>query len=93
MAKLTDKAFKAAFGSSDARKVGRDRILRGIRYGDSRELTFGLVLTAIAYLQRTKPKRTRIYRQEISEDSVLVIRHRGTGEQKLEIVRPSKRGR
>ena len=91
MAKLRDRAFKKVFGSSDARKVGRHRAMRGLREGDSRELALGLVLTAIGYLQRTKPKKERIYRQELAEDAVLVIRHRNSGESKLEIIRPDDR--
>ena len=90
MAKLTDRAFKAAFGTSNARKAGRERTLRGLREGTPTDIYLGLALTAIGYLQRTKPKKQLIYRQEIREDSVLVIHHKGSEDAKLEILRPQK---
>ena len=88
MANLSKKAFKWAFGTSNARRAGMDRTLRGLRTGNSRDLYMGLALTAIAYLQRTRPRKQRIYRQEVSEGAALVIYKRGSGTPKLEIVRP-----
>ena len=88
MATLSSRAFKWVFGTSNVRRAGLERTLRGLRTGDSRDLYLGLALTGIAYLQRTKPRRERIYRQELSEGAALVIYKRGSDTQRLEIVRP-----
>ena len=93
MSKRTKKLMKRFWGSSDAREVGFDRTLRGLREGDSRDLYFGLAVSALAYLQRTKPRKERIYRQTVPEGTALVIHNKKSGAPKLEIVKPSKKAR
>lgn len=93
MARLTTKTWEKVLGGSDARRAGYDRTLRGLREGDRRELYMGLALAAIAYLQRTKPRKELIYRQKVPEGSALVIHHRKSGTPRLQIIRPGKRPR
>lgn len=88
MAKLTKRLMNRAIGAPDVKREGYRRSLKGLREGDYRELSFGLLLAAIAYLQNTKPKRQRIYRREVSAGSALVIHHKRRGNPKLEIRRP-----
>jgi len=93
MAKLKDKAWNMAFGASSAREAGRERTLRGLREGDHRETYLGLALTALAYLQRTKPRKQLLYRKTVPEGSALVIHHKRSGSPRLEIIKPKKRRR
>ena len=88
MAKLTKRLKKRAFGGSDAKSEGYRRSLKGLREGDYRELSLGLALAAIAYLQDTKPKKQLIYRRDVPAGSALVIHHKKRGNPKLEIRRP-----
>lgn len=77
-----------ALGYQDPRSEGLRRSLRGLREGDGRELTVGLTLAAIAYLQRTAPRKQLLYRKTVPEGSALVIHHKKRGTPKLEIRRP-----
>jgi hypothetical protein len=89
---LKDKAWDMVFGASSARQAGRARTLRGLREGDRTETYMGLALTALAYLQRTKPKKELLYRKTVPEGTAIVIHHKKSGTPRLEIVKP-KRGR
>lgn len=93
MARRTTNTWNRFLGGSDAREAGYNRTLRGIREGDTRELYLGLALSALAYLQRTKPRKQLLYRKEVAEGSALVIYHKRSGNPRLEIVKPSKRRR
>lgn len=93
MAKLKDKAMRRLWGTSDARQLGYDRAMRGLRKGDDRDLYFGLAVSALAWLQRSKPKKELIHRQTVSEGSAIVIHHKKSGTPRLEIVKPKKRRR
>lgn len=90
MANYTDKAMKALWGTSDARRLGVDRTLRGLRQGDRRELGFGLALSALAYLQRTKPRKQLIHREMVPQGAAVVIHNRESGEPRLEILDAKK---
>lgn len=91
MGRLAEKGLRMALGGSDARRVGQRRLLRGLREGDRRELYLGLVLSTIAYLQRTRPRKQLLYRQTVPEGAALVIHHKKSGAARLEIVRPRRR--
>lgn len=80
-------------GGSDAREAGYERTLRGLREGDRREFYLGLALSALAYLQRTKPRKELLYRKEVPEGSALVIHHKKSGNPRLQIIKPSKKKR
>jgi hypothetical protein len=88
MAKLTNRLMKRALGSQDPRAEGQRRALAGLRTGDNRELLLGLTLTALAYLQRTAPRRQLLYRREVPEGSALVIHHKKRGAPELDIIKP-----
>lgn len=88
MAKLTKRLEHRVLGTPDVRTEGLRRSLKGLREGDYRELSLGLALAAIAYLQNTKPNKQLIYRREVSPGSALVIHHKKRGNPKLEIRRP-----
>jgi len=79
-----------AFGASNVREAGRARTLRGLREGDRTETYMGLALTALAYLQRTKPKRELLYRKTVPEGTALVIHHKRSGNPRLEIIKPKR---
>ncbi len=93
MSKRTDKWMKRFWGTSDAREIGFDRTLKGLREGDSRDLYFGLAISALAYLQRTKPRKRLIYRQTVPEGAAVVIHHKESGAARLEIIKPNKKSR
>lgn len=93
MAQLTKKMMARLWGTSDARELGFDRTLKGLREGDNRDLYFGLALSALAYLQRTKPRRKLLYRRTVPEGTALVIHHKKSGSPRLEILKPDKKGR
>lgn len=86
---LKDKVL----GGSDAREAGYQRTLRGLREGDKREFYMGIALSALAYLQRTKPKKELLYRKSVPEGSALVIHHAKSGDPRLQIIKPGKQKR
>jgi hypothetical protein len=88
MARLIDRLKRRALGYQDPRAEGQRRALKGLREGDNRELLLGLVLSGLAYLQRTAPRKQLIYRKEVPEGSALVIHHKTHGAPKLEIIKP-----
>lgn len=88
MAKLTKRLMNRALGSSDPRAEGMRRTLKGLREADNRELLFGLTLAAIAYLQRTAPRKQLLYRRTVPEGSTLVVRNTRSGAKKLQIIPP-----
>lgn len=93
MAKRKTKMTDRLLGGSDAKEQGYTRTLRGLREGDTRELSLGLALSALAYLQRTKPRKQLLYRKTVPEGSALVIHHKKSGNPRLQIIKPGKRGR
>lgn len=93
MSKRTEKWMRRFWGGSTAREIGFERTLKGLREGESRDLYFGLALSALAYLQRTKPRKELIYRQTVSEGAAVVIHHKRSGNPRLEIIKPPKKKR
>lgn len=93
MASYKKKFMRRMWGGSDAMEVGFDRTLRGLREGNSTDLYFGLALSALAYLQRTKPRKKLIYRQSVPAGAAIVIHHKKSGNPRLEIIKPKKRPR
>lgn len=91
MGRLKAKTVSRLLGGSDAREAGYKRTLRGLREGDSREMYLGLALSALAYLQRTKPRKELLYRQKVPEGSALVIHHKKSDSPRLQIIRPGKK--
>jgi len=43
---------------------------------------------ALAYLQRSKPKRKLLYRKTVSPGSAIVIHHKKWGDPKIEVIKP-----
>lgn len=80
-----------ALGDSDARRAGQVRVLHGLRHRDRRELLLGLVLSTVAYLQHTKPRKQLLYRKTVPEGAALVIHHKRSGEARLQITRGDRR--
>jgi hypothetical protein len=93
MGNLRKKIWKKVIGGSDARRAGFDRTMQGMREGDRREFYLGLVLSAVAYLQRTKSRKELIHKQSVPSGSAVVIHHKKSGKPRLEIVKPKKRKR
>jgi len=75
----------------DPRIEGYRRSWRGVREGDYRELSIGLVLAALAYIQRTAPRKQLLYRKTVPTGSAIVIHHKKRGAPKLEIRKPKRR--
>jgi hypothetical protein len=88
---LTERLKRAVLGDSDARVAGQMRTLRGLRESDSRELLFGLALSALALMQRTRPRKELLFRKKVPVGSAIVIHHKKTGTPKIEVVKPKKR--
>ncbi len=93
MASYKKKFMRRVWGGSDARAVGFNRALRGLREGDSTDLYFGLALSALAYLQRSRPRKKLIHRQSLPEGTAIVIHHKKSGNPRLEIIKPKRRAR
>ena len=93
MGKLREKIWKKIIGGSDARHVGYDRTMKGMREGDRRDLYLGLLLSAIAYLQRARSRKELVHRQSLPSGAAVVIHHKKSGTPRLEIVKPKKRKR
>ncbi|MCH7582704.1 MAG: hypothetical protein IIC72_08725 [Acidobacteria bacterium] len=93
MASYKKKFMRRVWGGSDAREVGFNRTLRGLREGDSTDLYFGLALSALAYLQRSRPRKKLIHRQSLPEGTAIVIHHKKSGNPRLEIIKPKRRAR
>ena len=85
MATLKDRLVKRVLGDTDIARSGVTRTWHGLRERDRREFALGLVISGLAYLQRTKPRKTLIYRQEIKEGSAVVVRNTVPGQPKVEI--------
>ncbi|MGD2102544.1 MAG: hypothetical protein PVG83_09950 [Acidimicrobiia bacterium] len=88
MARFTRKLIDRALGTRDVRGEGIRRTLHGLRLGDRRELYLGLSLTAIAYLQRTRPRRRLIYREQVPPGSAVVVHHKRRGDPAIEVIKP-----
>lgn len=88
MARLTKRLMNRAWGVRDIKSEGYRRSLKGLREGDARELSLGLVLAIISYLRDTRPKKELVYRQKVPEGAALVIHHKKKGTPRLEIRRP-----
>ena len=93
MTSYKKKIMRRVWGGSDAREVGFNRTLRGLREGDSTDLYFGLALSALAYLQRRNPRKKLIHRQSLPEGTAIVIHHKKSGNPRLEIIKPKRRAR
>jgi hypothetical protein len=83
MARLTKRLMKRFAG--DPKGEGYRRSLRGLREGDSRELSLGLALIALAYLRSSGPRKRLIYRKTVPTGSALVIHHKRRGDPKLKV--------
>lgn len=93
MARLSDKLIRLAFGTAKPGPVGRIRVMQGLREGDERQLYIGLSLLALSYLRRTQPRKKLLYSRSVPEGTALVIHNKGSGDPRLEIVKPKKRWR
>lgn len=84
---MRKRVLRYLFGTSDISKAGWDRTLMGLRTGEQRDLYLGLSLAAIAFLQRTAPRKQLLYRKEVPEGSALVIHHKRSGAPRIEVKR------
>jgi hypothetical protein len=89
---ITERVRRAVLGGSDASAAGREKALRGLREHDRGELIIGLGLSAIAWLQSTRPRKKLIYRKKVPVGSAIVVHHKKTGSPRIEVVKPKKRG-
>lgn len=62
--------------------------MQGLRTGDQTDLYLGLGIAALAFLQRTAPRKRLIYRKAIPEGSAIVVHSRGDGDPKIKVIRP-----
>jgi hypothetical protein len=93
MARKTNKLMRWIWGTSDAKQIGFDQTLKGLREGRRDDLYKGLAISAFAYLQKSKPRKTLIHKETIPEGRAIVIHNVKSGEPRLEIVRPQKNQR
>lgn len=89
MARLTKRLFGRVVG--DPRTEGYRRSWKGLREGDYRELTLGLALAALAYIQKTAPRKRLLHRKVVPTGSAIVVHHKKRGAPKLEIRKPKRR--
>jgi hypothetical protein len=89
MGRLTRTLLDKAFGIGDPAQEGLTRTLGGLRRGDQRELFLGLALSAVAYLNRTRPsKRRLLFRETVPVGSAIVVHHRERGAPRIEVIKP-----
>lgn len=89
MPRLTKRLMRRALGTANVRKASYERTLHGLREGDHWQLTLGLVLAGIHYLQRTKPRKQLIHREVVRGGQAVVIHSRGSSDAPLVITRPA----
>lgn len=83
MAKLTKRLMNRVV--EDPHREGYRRSWKGLREGDYRELSIGLALATLAYLQKTAPRKQLLYRKVVPTGSAIVIHNKKRGRPKLEI--------
>ena len=83
------RLFERLIGGPDIGIIGLRRTLRGLRQGDQRELYYGLALAALAFLRRTAPKKTLVYKQSVPSGSAIVVHHKRRGDPKIEVIKPT----
>jgi hypothetical protein len=89
MRRLTRTLVNKVFGIGDPAQEGLTRTLGGLRKGDQRELFLGLTLSALAYLNRTRPsKRRLLFRETVPLGSAIVVHHREKGAPRIEVIKP-----
>ncbi len=81
--------LRTFFGETELKAVGLDRVWRGLRRGDRRDLYMGASLAALAWLRDNKSsKKELIFRKKLPEGSTLVIQHRKKGDPRIEVIKP-----
>ncbi len=85
MSSLKTKAWRKLLGGSDPLWAGASRSLRGLRQANRQELVLGLLLVALGYLRRTRPRRELIHREVLKDGKILVIHPKRPGDPKLKI--------
>lgn len=78
----------ARLGGAGAR--GWTRVLRGLRQGDQRELSWGLALAALAYLRNTAPRKQLVFRKRVPQGSAVVVHNRRPGQPRIDVVKPRR---
>ena len=85
------KRFRSLYGPSGLQSAGAERVWRGLRSGERRDLLFGSALLAIAWLRRSEPKKELLFRKEVPVGSAILIHHTRKGDPKIEVIKPSRR--
>ncbi len=81
--------MRTLFGTSDLRTLGVNRVWRGLRKGDRRDLYLGAALAFFAwYRASSAPEKELIFRERLAEGSALVIHHRRRGDPQIEVIKP-----
>ncbi|MBW3666815.1 MAG: hypothetical protein KY394_04380 [Actinobacteria bacterium] len=88
---ISERLQRAVLGDSDARVAGQMRTLKGLRRGDRTELLIGLALSALAWLQKTEPKRELLYRKKVPIGSAIVVHHKKAGAPEIEVIKPKRK--
>lgn len=83
--KTTKRLIGWALGTTTFTATGLQRSMRGLRTGDQRELFIGLGLLAVAFLERSAPRKELLYRKTVGEGSAIVVHHRAVGGPKIEV--------
>lgn len=82
--------MRTLLGSSDLKAAGINRVWRGARRGDRRDLYLGAALAVIAFLRQGSSGKQLIYRKSLPRGSAVVIHHRRRGDPRIEVIRPPK---
>jgi hypothetical protein len=83
-----DRLLRTLLGTSDLRREGYSRALRGFRRSDRRELWFGLAMTALAFIRNNRSGKELLFRKEVPEGSAIVVHHKRRGDPKIEVIKP-----
>ncbi len=85
MNKTTKRLVGRAVGTKSFTTVGVQRSFRGLRTGDQRELYTGLALLALAFFDRSSPKKELLYRGTLKPGSAVIVHHRKVGGPKISV--------
>jgi hypothetical protein len=83
-----NRVFRTLLGGSDLKTAGYERVWRGLRVGDRRDLYLGVTLALISVFRQSSGGKELIYRKKLPEGTALVIHHKKKGDPKIEVIRP-----
>lgn len=83
-----DRLLRTFLGTSNLRREGYSRALRGFRRSDRREMWFGLAMAALSVIRAGSNEKELLFRKEVPAGSAIVVHHKRRGDPKIEVIKP-----